>query len=226
MILLDGKPRRRRSRRRPRDHRARCEFSRSRSDHGRAVIDARTVAPAVAHIALDSTPRGAFIELDGKPAGTTPVEDRDDDRHASRRRSRTATTRGRRTSMRPRMRRSKFTATFPTEVVAPTPPPVTAGHKTHEKGHHRIADPSPSTRRRPSSSSRAAAADRDPARGATGQAAGAAARPRAAEARAHAGRRGDRGDEGVRRSAGAARRSRRRRAREDVHRRGRRGDVA
>ncbi|MEO8553101.1 MAG: serine/threonine-protein kinase, partial [Kofleriaceae bacterium] len=39
------------------------------------IADAgRPLVPAIAHVAIDSTPRGLPIELDGKPAGTTPIK--------------------------------------------------------------------------------------------------------------------------------------------------------
>jgi outer membrane biosynthesis protein TonB len=105
------------------------------------VLDAK-VAPAVAHVALDSTPRGAFIELDGKPAGTTPVklETTAGTHHVVIQNGNDTWSKDFDAAADASL---AFTATFPTEVVAPTPPPVTAGHKAHEKSHHRTADVEP-----------------------------------------------------------------------------------
>ncbi|MEP6866422.1 MAG: protein kinase [Deltaproteobacteria bacterium] len=98
--------------------------------------------PAVAHVALDSTPRGAFIELDGKPAGTTPakLETTAGTHHVE---IQNGNDRWSKDFDAAADASVDFTATFPTVVATHPPTPVTPHAKTHDKGHHRAADTEP-----------------------------------------------------------------------------------
>jgi serine/threonine protein kinase len=107
---------------------------------GTTQIVTLALDPAVAHVALDSTPRGAFIELDGKPAGTTPakIETTAGTHHLQIQNGNDTWSKDFDAAADASL---DFAATFPT-VVATSPPPVTTSShaKTHDKGHHRVAD--------------------------------------------------------------------------------------
>jgi len=99
--------------------------------------------PAVAHLAVDSTPRGLFIQIDGKPAGTTPakIETTAGTHHVAIQNGNDTWTKDIDAAADASV---EATATFPT-VVATTPAPAPS-HKTHDKGHHRVAEVEPEPR--------------------------------------------------------------------------------
>ena len=108
-----------------------------------AIVHVDGAAAAPAHLSLDSTPRGLFITIDGKPAGTTPakIETTAGAHHISIANGGDIWTKDIDAAADASI---EATATFPT-VVATKPPPVTppAHAKTHDKGHHKVADVEP-----------------------------------------------------------------------------------
>jgi serine/threonine protein kinase/outer membrane biosynthesis protein TonB len=101
--------------------------------------------PAVAHVSLDSTPRGLAIELDGKPAGTTPakIETTAGTHHVVIHNGNDTWWKdfdaGANASI-------DLAATFPKPVVAtasPAPGRPVPAHKIHDRGHHKVAETEP-----------------------------------------------------------------------------------